>query len=168
MTSKQARELLLSGKLPPGTTIEDWLDLDGCTSLQSLPNDLKVEGYLDLFGCTSLQALPDGLMVERWLDLEGCTSLQSLPKGLKVEGELNLYGCTSLQSLPDGLKVEGYLNLYGCTSLQLPYGIPEGVKGEVWVDEEVLRNNKDHLLMLVNCRFSEESKVLYKKMLAEG
>ena len=125
-TSEQAKKLILSGKLPPNTI---------------------VEGYLDLNGCTYLQSLPDGL---------------------KVEGWLGLYGCTSLQYLSNDLKVVGWLYLKGCPSLQLPYGIPEGVKGEVWVDEEVLRNNKEHLLTMVNTDFGEESKELYKKILAEG
>jgi len=147
MDPRQARELIFSGTLPPGTTVEGSLYLERCTSLQSLPNDLKVGGWLNLYGCTSLQSLPYGMMVGGWL---------------------NLRGCTSLQSLPDGLKVEGSLYLERCTSLQLPKGIPEGVQGEVYIDEEVLRNNKEHLLMLVNCRFYEESKELYKKILAEG
>ena len=142
MDPRQARELIFSGTLPPGTTVEGSLYLERCTSLQSLPNDLKVGGWLNLYGCTSLQSLPDGL---------------------KVEGSLYLERCTSLQSLPNDLKVGESLNLFGCTSIQLPYGIPEGVKGKVWVNEEVLRNNRDYLLTMVNTNFHDME--VYKNIL---
>lgn len=37
----------------------------------------KNGGWLDLSGCTSLTSLPDNLTVGGWLDLNGCTSLTS-------------------------------------------------------------------------------------------
>jgi hypothetical protein len=94
-----------------------------------LPNGLIVGGWLDLQGCTALQSLPDGLVVGGWLDLHGCTALQSLPNGLFVGGWLYLRGCTALQSLPDGLVVGGWLDLQGCTALQ---SLPDGLKGKIY------------------------------------
>ncbi len=99
--------------LPDGLTVGGWLDLEGCTSLTSLPDGLTVGGSLYLNGCTSLTSLPDGLTVGDWLYLNGCTSLTSLPDGLTVGGSLYLNGCTSLTSLPEGLTVGGWLDLGG-------------------------------------------------------
>ena len=103
------------------------LNLDGCSSLISLPDGLTVGGNLHLHGCTSLVSLPDGLTVGGGLYLTGCTSLVSLPEGLTVGENLYLSGCTSLVSLPDGLTVGGGLYLTGCTSLvSLPNGLTVG------------------------------------------
>ena len=104
--------------------VEGSLDLDGCTSLTTLPEGLSVGGWLDLRGCTSLTTLPEGLSVGNWLDLDGCTSLTTLPEGLSVGGWLDLDGCTSLTTLPEELSVGGSLDLRGCTSLTT---LPEGL-----------------------------------------
>jgi len=168
MTAVQAEELIHSGKLPPGTTVEGGLDLSGCTSFTTLPEGLKVGGPLYLYKCTSLITLLEGLKVSGGLDVSGCTSLTTLPKGLKVEGWLKLTGCTSLTTIPEGLKVVGVgVDLYGCTSLQLPHGIPEEVKGEVYADEAFFKANKDHLLQMVNTKWGDqETKDAYMKVLA--
>ena len=87
---------------------------------------------------------------------------------MKVGGWLYLTGCTSLTTLPKGLKVGGWLGLNGCTSLQLPYGIPEGVKGEVYADEAFFKSNKNHLLQMINTEWgNQETKDAYMKVLAE-
>ena len=108
---------------------------------------------------------PPDMVVEGSLDL-GWSTLKAIPSNLKVGGWLWLKGCNSLQSLPENLRVGGWLDIEGCTSLKLPYGIPEGVKGKVFVNEEVLRNNKEYLLTMVNVRF--ENMEMYKRILAEG
>jgi len=126
MKPDKAKELILSGKLPPGTTVEGSLCLVCYIYLTTLPEGLKVKGWLYLLGCTSLTTIPEDLIVEGGFDLEKCTSLQ------------------------------------------LPKGIPEGVQGTIWIDEETLRNNKDHILTMINANFSPVSKERYKKALAEG
>ncbi|USE37109.1 NEL-type E3 ubiquitin ligase domain-containing protein [Endozoicomonas sp. SCSIO W0465] len=113
------------------------LNLCGCTSLTTLPDNLFVEGNLHLSNCTSLTTLPDNLSVEGSiylcysslttlpnslslggdLRLSGCTSLTALPDNLSVGGDLYLISCTSLTELPDNLSVGGDINLTGCTSL---------------------------------------------------
>ena len=65
---------------------DGWLDLEGCTELTALPDNLTVAGSLDLSGCTGLTALPDNLTVADWLDLSGCTGLTALPDNLTVAG----------------------------------------------------------------------------------
>jgi len=94
------------------------LYLNGCTSLESLPENLTVRESLYLRGCTSLKSLPENLAVRESLYLSGCTSLESLPKNLAVGGSLYLDGCTSLESLPKNLAVGGSLYLDDCTSLK--------------------------------------------------
>ena len=58
----------------------------------------KNSGNLYLGGCTSLESLPENLAVGESLDLGVCTSLKSLPDNLTVGGSLDLGGCTSLKS----------------------------------------------------------------------
>ena len=50
------------------------LDLEGCTGITSLPDNLTVGGYLDLRG-TGITSLPDNLTVGGYLYLEGCTGI---------------------------------------------------------------------------------------------
>lgn len=89
------------------------LDLYGCTSLTSLPDNITAN-YLYLRGCTGLTSLPDNLTAN-CLYLSGCTSLTPLPDNITTN-TLNLSGCTSLTSLPDNITAN-YLNLRGCTGL---------------------------------------------------
>ena len=53
---------------------------------------IYIDGSLDLSGCTSLTSLPDNLTVNGSLDLIGCTGLKSLPDNLAVNGSLSLSG----------------------------------------------------------------------------
>ena len=92
------------------------LDLEGCTGITSLPDNLTVGGYLDLEGCTGITSLPDNLTVGGNLYLEGCTGITSLPDNLTVGGYLYLRG-TGITSLPDNLTVGGNLDLEGCTGI---------------------------------------------------
>ena len=93
------------------------LDLDGCTGITSLPDNLTVGGYLDLEGCTGITSLPDNLIVGGSLYLRD-TGITSLPDNLTVGGYLDLRD-TGITSLPDNLTVGGYLDLRdtGITSL---------------------------------------------------
>ena len=109
-----------------------FLDLSGCTSLTSLPENLPAGlTSLNLNGCTSLISLPEKLPAGLTsLYLNGCTSLTSLPENLPARIiSLFLSGCTSLTSLtenlPAGIK---HLFLNGCTSLtSLPEKLPDGL-----------------------------------------
>ena len=101
------------------------LDLDGCTGITSLPDNLTVGGYLDLDGCTGITSLPDNLTVGGYLDLDG-TGITSLPDNLTVGGSLYLRD-TGITSLPDNLIVGGYLDLDGCTGItSLPDNLTVG------------------------------------------
>ena len=86
------------------------LDLDGCTGITSLPDNLTVGGYLDLRD-TGITSLPDNLTVGGYLDLDG-TGITSLPDNLTVGEYLDLRG-TGITSLPDNLTVGGGLYLCG-------------------------------------------------------
>ena len=55
------------------------LDLEDCTGVTSLPDNLTVGGWLDLRG-TSITSLPDNLTVGGYLDLEGCTGITDTSK----------------------------------------------------------------------------------------
>jgi len=103
--------------LPDNLTCSDSIDLEGCTGLTSLPDNLTCGGSLYLRGCTGLTSLPDNLTCGGYLDLEGCTGLTSLPDNLTCSDAIDLRGCTGLTSLPDNLTCGGYLYLRGCTGL---------------------------------------------------
>ncbi len=106
------------------------VDLEGCTGITWLPDELHIEGDLNLKGCTNLRAIPERLYLGGNLILEGCRSLIGLPRGLEIKGDLTLNGCTNLAALPKGLKVAGNLNIKDCTSLKaLPNDMD--VKGNI-------------------------------------
>ena len=69
-------------------------DLDESRTRKALKirfaKDFKVGKYLDLRGCTGLESLPNDLKVSGSLYLIGCTGLKSLPSDLKVGGSLYL------------------------------------------------------------------------------
>ena len=68
--------------------------------LKKTKNGYRYSGSLDLEGCTGLTSLPENLSVGGSLNLEGCTGLTSLPENLSVGGYLNLEGCTGLIDYP--------------------------------------------------------------------
>ena len=94
------------------------LDLEGCTGLTALPENLSVTGNLDPCtgrpcprrDCTGLTALPENLSVGGDLRLSDCTGLTALPK-------ISARDCTGLTALPENLSVGGDLRLSGCTGL---------------------------------------------------
>ncbi|EGW47748.1 hypothetical protein HMPREF0666_01113, partial [Prevotella sp. C561] len=59
------------------------LDLENCTGITALPDNLTVGGSLDLENCTGITALPDNLTVGGYLDLRG-TGIAALPDNLTV------------------------------------------------------------------------------------
>ena len=101
------------------------LDLEGCTGITSLPDNLTVGGDLDLEGCTGITSLPDNLTVGGYLDLRD-TGITSLPDNLTVGGGLDLEGCTGITSLPDNLTVGGSLYLRGTGITSLPDNLTVG------------------------------------------
>ena len=107
LTLKKAQEMMNSN----GGS----LDLEGCTGITTLPDNLTVGGYLDLRG-TGITTLPDNLTVGGSLDLRG-TGITTLPDNLTVGGSLYLEGCTGITTLPDNLTVGGSLDLEGCTGI---------------------------------------------------
>lgn len=138
LSAEQAKQLILKGNAPEGLTVEGHLNLTNQARLTSLPRGLTVK-RLTLDGCSSLETLPEGLhcyelslqttpirtlpadiQVDYRLDLSNCDMLVALPGGLKV-GSLILRGCTSLRTLPENLDVF-FLDMTGCVSLT---GFPE-------------------------------------------
>ncbi len=123
MMRKNGGNLYLGGctsleSLPENLTVGGWIDLIGCTSLKSLPKNLAAGGSIDLRVCTSLKTLPENLTVGGSIYLNDCTSLKSLPKNLAAGGSIDLRGCTSLKTLPENLAVGRSIYLNGCTSLK--------------------------------------------------
>src|SRR5581483_10618802 len=133
LSARQAEQLILEGNAPAGLNVEGHIDLANHTQLTSLPKGLTVK-RLTLDGCSSLEALPQGLhcyelslqttpirtlpadiQVDYRLDLSNCDMLLALPARLKV-GSLILRGCTSLRTLPEELDVF-FLDMTGCVSL---------------------------------------------------
>ena len=101
------------------------LDLENCTGITALPDNLTVGGYLDLENCTGITALPDNLTVGGSLYLRG-TGITALPDNLTVGGFLDLENCTGITALPDNLTVGGSLYLRGT-----------GITGEVKVNKKL-------------------------------
>lgn len=129
----EIEQLILDGNAPAGLTVNGHLDLANHPQLTTLPRGLSVK-RLTLDGCSSLETLPEGLhchelsmqatpirtlpadiQVDYRLDLSNCDMLVSLPTGLKVSS-LILRGCTSLRTLPEGLDVF-FLDMPGCVRI---------------------------------------------------
>ena len=67
--------------LPPRLqTIRDYLVLDGCSALASLPEGLSVSGGVSIRWCTSLRRLPPAMPPAQALELFR-SGLESIPKG---------------------------------------------------------------------------------------
>ncbi|GEM47497.1 DUF6745 domain-containing protein [Deinococcus cellulosilyticus] len=116
--------------VPDTIKVKFKLDLEGCTSLISLPESLKV-GSLILRDCVSLRQLPEGLDVY-FLDVSGCSALEHLPEQARVQGgHVVLRGCTRLKSLPSWLNRVARLDLRGCEHL---HTLPETLKVSGWID----------------------------------
>ena len=118
------------------------LDLDGCTGITSLPDNLIVGEYLDLDGCTGITSLPDNLTVGGSLYLRD-TGITSLPDNLTVGGYLDLEGCTGITSLPDNLIVGGYLDLRGTGITSLPDNLIVG--GSLYLRDTGITSLPDNL-----------------------
>jgi hypothetical protein len=117
-------------ELPSDLKVEYMLNLDGCSSLESLPPDLKV-GSLVLRDCVSLKALPEGLQVY-FLDLTGCSQLERLPQhGSLTFGRLVARGCRRLRELPKWIDDLSQLDLSGCESLS---ELPPNLRVASWID----------------------------------
>ena len=107
LTPEKFKELVLEGQLPKvPITVNGDLDLQGCTGLTAIGNNLTVNGNLYLRNCTGLTALPENLTVNGSLDLDGCKGFTALPNNLTVKGSLSLEGCTGLKSFYK-VKVQG-------------------------------------------------------------
>jgi len=115
------------------------LDLEGCTSLTSLPRGLHIEGNLSLIGCTGLTSIPEDLQVSHDLLLEGCSNLEEIPAAIEVHGEISLKDCVKITSIPIRPYIGG-LDLRGCSGItELPEGLQVG--GRL-----VLSNSNIHVL----------------------
>jgi hypothetical protein len=144
LSSEEARPRIL-GQLPlldnDDFQVSGDLDLSGETYLKKLPDQFRGAWGINLAGCTSLTTLPENLQLHR-LNVNDCTALQSLPVGLRAHSiqaqrsglrhlpddlqvtyKLDLTDCKSLASLPDNLHT-GSLIVRGCTQLK---NIPDGL-----------------------------------------
>jgi hypothetical protein len=95
------------------------LNLTRCVSLERLPARLDV-AFLDLEGCTALQALPDDMTLRGGrLNLRGCAQLTRLPEKIGPVSQLNLSGCLNITSVPASTQVTSWIDIgnSGVTSL---------------------------------------------------
>ena len=116
--------------IPADLHVEYRLDLEGCTGLRRLPDDLKV-GSLILRGCISLESLPEGLDAY-FLDISGCTGIAEWPaRGSLQVGRLTARGCGQLRELPPWMTRLAQLDLRDCTNLR---ELPDGLVVTSWVD----------------------------------
>ena len=101
------------------------LNLQGCSNLERLPENLIVHGSLNLDWCRKLEELPLTLQINGGLRLDDCAKIESLPIS-HYNGELIISGCTSLTSLPDNLYVEGDIYAWDTVFEYLPNGLHVG------------------------------------------
>ena len=100
------------------------------------------DGDLNLNDCTGLTSLPDDLEIDGNLNLASCTGLTSLPNGLKIGGALRLTGCTGLTSLPFDLVFNSPNYYIIHSSILIPFfrklGIPVDNDGDTktkdWIE----------------------------------
>lgn len=116
--------------LPADLHVDNWLILDNCSALESLPKNLKV-GALSARGCRSLHALPEG--IDTWfLDLADCARFHQWPEiGNIHSGQVSLRNCIEVQQLPAWFGTLASLNLAGCIQL---HEIPDGIRVSQWID----------------------------------
>ena len=94
--------------------------LANCTALEVLPSGLDV-AFLELQGCTALRRLPDDLKIRGGrLGLRDCAWINRLPDSLTEISELDLSGCLNLTRLPDRLRVTSWIDVGGSGISSLP------------------------------------------------
>ncbi len=124
--------------LPSGLNVRGGIELR-FAQIASIPADLSVGDYLDLEACQQLESLPLGLHVPGWLRVARCVRLRRVPAmtvGFSGEapklaarwtwnhlerpgrprmapGSLNLENCRSLEELEDGLRVSSTIEVAG-------------------------------------------------------
>jgi hypothetical protein len=116
--------------LPADLRVEHRLDLEGCTSLKSLPDGFKV-GCLSLRGCTALTRLPEGLQCY-FLDISGCTEIADWPSRANVGvGRFACRGCLQLREIPPWLRSVAQLDLRDCVNIR---SLPHDLQVGSWID----------------------------------
>lgn len=137
------------------------LTLQGCISLQSLPEDLDIK-YLSIRQCPGIVRLPESLQLEQlylfqseidvlpvhsscWKELVliDCPNIRRIPDVCTAfAGDLFLEGCKNLQSLPAIKSVYGNLNIARTPIRHLPENIIIGNDLEAYCsDIETLPEN---------------------------
>ncbi len=117
MTGEEAREAILKGECPPGTTVRGSLAFRREPWLTQLPRGLTVEGTLSIVECHQMHSLPSNLAAEG-LTISNCAQMQSLGRvnrpPLHLPEGLLLQGCPALAELPDDVAVGGDLHIQDC------------------------------------------------------
>ena len=137
------------------------LTLQGCISLQSLPEDLDIK-YLSIRQCPGIVRLPESLQLEQlylfqseidvlpvhsscWKELVliDCPNIRRIPDVCTAfAGDLFLEGCKNLESLPAIKSVYGDLNIARTSIRHLPENIIIGNDLEAYCsDIETLPGN---------------------------
>ncbi|WP_407572571.1 DUF6745 domain-containing protein [Deinococcus altitudinis] len=107
-------------RLPQGLTVGS-LSLQGCLSLETLPEELDV-CFLNVNRCEALNRWPvHGQVRFGHLSARDCLSLRELPAWLTQVAHLDLSGCRGITALPPALRISGWLDVAG-SGLQ---GLPE-------------------------------------------
>lgn len=109
LTSRQAKELALMGKLPKNAVVAGYLDLSK-TKVTTLPEGLFIDGYLDLEH-SQIAMLPERLQVTGWLGLRG-TQVANLPTDICVDEDIYASVKKIKGEKPKGVKGEIVVRTY--------------------------------------------------------
>ena len=154
-------------RIPPSMGIHKKLtdiNLEGCTSLTSLPNKFEMESlmHLTLSFCTKLKQIPKfGRNMKRVRSLQLVASaITKLPKSIEHLTDLRLlqlHYCNSLLRLPNtifNLKLVKNVNLHGCSKLD---GLPENLGNvesleDLYLSETAIRKVPSSIGLLKNLK----------------
>lgn len=158
------------------------LAIEGCPSLQALPEDLYVPGHLHLSlvgvaetgalkvlpahlyvggdidaSRSSLEVISPGLRVRGFLNVSHTPGLRELSADMRIGKGLYLKGCSNLTVLPEGMKVRGDVNIEGSGIRALPESMRE-LNGKFYAGpgfESLLDNMHANKMFLKNANIKE-------------
>lgn len=121
LTASVARAPLVTGELPPNTTISQGLEIEPRYSLPFIPEGTRFEGGFICRANRGLMRVGSYVRAAEVFTLDDCPRLREIEEGLAVKGDLNLRNCPALERIGDDLYVGGNLDLDGCSpTIRLP------------------------------------------------
>lgn len=156
---------LQSVDIPFGVTCIGDYAFSGCKSMKeiNIPNSVTTIGQFTFSGCIGLKriSLSNGISKIECGCFSGCYELEEviIPKGVKCIDHLAFQYCKKLKKvfLPDSVIEIGDRPFVGCDSL-MSIVVP---KGEKWVFESLLPNDKDKIIE-IDTETRDISKVVSK------